>query len=223
MPSKTQMNDDRLVECFVASFDKLDNMTVFKETDPAAWQLSVGNAGQYGFRHWRPKRVTSNKSLLQPIYSQLPAPFPPLYERLVLSFRWAEVDLQVCRLLANPPGPDLGALFQEISGDPKLWKYLREAGYVQFGRGPDMDYDPVCFDTNSSKNSKAYKIVKIDHEEILCNGRVKIVGELAPSFRDLMLLTIDRAEKHGSAKVRVLCAPLRPFLNSMRVAGLLLC
>jgi len=189
------MKDEWLVECFVASFEKLDDMTVFKETDPIAWQLSVGSAGQYGFRHWRPKRVSTSKTLLEPIYSQLPAPFPPLFKRLVLWFRWAEVDLQVCRLLANPPGPDLAALFQQISGDPTLWKYLREGGYIQFGRGPDIDYDPVCFDTNSWKNSQDYKVVKIDHEEILCNDRVKIVAELAPSFRELMLFTIDKANR----------------------------
>lgn len=190
------MNDERLVECFVASFEKLDGMTVLsKESDPVAWQLAVGTGDQYGHKRWRPKRVSTSKTLLEPIYSQLPAPFPPLYERLVRSFRWAEVDLQICRLLANPPGPDFGALFQEISGDPTLWKYLREAGYVQFGRGPEIDYDPVCFDTNSSKNSKDYKIVKIDHEEILCNDRIKVVAEIAPSFSELMLHTIDLANQ----------------------------
>jgi hypothetical protein len=41
--------------------------------------------------------------------------------------------------------------------------------------------------------------VKIDHEEILCNNRIKVVGELAPSFRALVLQTIERgAAKKGS-------------------------
>jgi len=46
----------------------------------------------------------------------------------------------------------------------------------------DMDSDPVCFDIKSGTNSKDDRIVKIDHGEILCNYRVKVVREIAPSF-----------------------------------------
>jgi hypothetical protein len=37
--------------------------------------------------------------------------------------------------------------------------------------------------------------VKIDHEDILCNSRVKVVAELASSFEDLVRRTISEAEK----------------------------
>ena len=70
---------------------------------------------------------------------------------------------------------------------------LQGAGYIQFGLGPDMDSDPVCFDITSGTNSKDYRIVKIDRGEILCNYRVKVVKEIAPSFRHLVLQTIERA------------------------------
>ena len=190
------MRDERLVECFVASFEKLDHMTVLsKESDPVAWQLAVGNGDRYGHKSWRPKRVGTSRALVEPIYCQLPGPFPPLFERMVLSFRWAEVDIQVCQLLANPPGTDLSGLLKVMSKDRTLWKFLRESGYIQFGRGSGGDYDPVCFDVSSWKNSLDYKVVKIDHEEILCHDRVKVVAELAPSFRDLMLRTIDKANQ----------------------------
>jgi hypothetical protein len=43
------------------------------------------------------------------------------------------------------------------------------------------------------------QVVKIDHEEILCNRRIKIVAELAPSFEDLVLGTIQAA-KRGNVK-----------------------
>jgi hypothetical protein len=65
--------------------------------------------------------------------------------------------------------------------------------YIQFGLGPDMDSDPVCFDIKSGTNSKDYRIVKIDHGEILCSYRVKVVKEIAPGFRHLVLQTIERA------------------------------
>jgi hypothetical protein len=79
-----------------------------------------------------------------------------------------------------------------------LWKSLIPAGYVQFGKGPDLDFDPVCFDIKSRTKRKDYRIVKIDHEEILCNYRVKVVAELAPSFEQLVLQTIERAHSSGS-------------------------
>jgi len=66
-------------------------------------------------------------------------------------------------------------------------------GYIPFGKGAYCDYDPVCFAVKSRKN-RDYRIVKIDHEEILCNYRIKVVSRLAPSFRALVLQTIERAE-----------------------------
>ncbi len=58
-----------------------------------------------------------------------------------------------------------------------------------------MDYDPVCFDLRSRTKDGDYRIVKIDHEEILCNNRLKVVAELAPSFEQLMQRTVEQATK----------------------------
>jgi hypothetical protein len=191
MPSGHKAAQKLLVDRFVASFEKLDEMLADEVCDPLAWQLAMGDPDRFGRRPWRPIKVTTDPSLLEPIYSKLPARFPPLYERLVLSYRWAEVDLQSYRLLANPPGPDLGALLQQMSKDRHLWKCLVEGGYIPFGKGPDVDYDPVCFDISSRKKNRDYRVVKIDHEQILCYDRVRIVAELAPSFEQLMLRTIE--------------------------------
>ena len=84
-----------------------------------------------------------------------------------------------------------------MSKDPIIWNCLLEAGYIQFGKGPDIDYDPVCFDISARTKNNDYKIVKIDHEQILCNNRIKTVAELAPTFEQLMLDTIDRASRTG--------------------------
>jgi hypothetical protein len=182
-----------LLEQFVASFEKLDEMAEFQEIDPVAWELRVGQPDQFGMTQWRPAKTKTDPELLAPVYARLPARFPPLYEQLVLSYRWAEVDLQSFRLLANPPGSDLSRLLAEVEGDKGLTESLIPAGYIKFGKGPDMDYDPVCFDLKSRTKRKDYRIVKIDHEEILCNYRVKVVAELAPSFEHLVRQTIERA------------------------------
>jgi hypothetical protein len=181
-----------LIDRFVASFEELDDMSANELLDPVAWQLATGELDRYGCKRWRPIRMNTARAALEPIYAKLPAAFPPLYEQLVLSYRWAEVDLQSYRLLANPAGPTLSGLLEEMSKDSAIWNGLRAAGYVQFGKGPDMDYDPVCFDFARRKKSRDCRIVKIDHEEILCHDRVKVVAELAASFEQLVLRTIYR-------------------------------
>ena len=187
------MDEDTLLEQFVASFEKLDEMIVYGDIDPVAAELAGGESDKSGLKYWRPLKVSTDRSLCDLIYARLPGRFPPLFERLVLSYRWAEVDLQAYRLLANPPGPDLSGLLGQMSKDRSLWESLIPAGLIQFGMGPDIDDDPVCFDTKSRKDNGDCRIVKVDQEEILGNKRVKVVAELAPSFEDLVRQTIRRA------------------------------
>jgi len=52
----------------------------------------------------------------------------------------------------------------------------------------------VCFKVAVRSPNGDCRIVKIDHEQILCNHRVKVVAELAPSFEQLIVDTIERAK-----------------------------
>lgn len=192
--TKTPFGQDRLLEQFITSFKNFDEMIADEILSPIAWQLSIVEPDQSGYKHWEPKKVETSPSDLDLIYAKLPGRFPRLFEKLVLKYRWAEVDLGFYRLLANPPGEGLTGLLQEISRYPGLWAALLPAGYIQFAKGPDVDYDPVCFDIRNRKKNGECRIVKIDHEEILCNNRVKVVAELAPSFRELILKTLDQSK-----------------------------
>jgi hypothetical protein len=190
------MNDHAaLIDKFVASFPLVARgLSFFEATDPIAAQLAVGPVNKHGMREWRPTRVITDAADLDPLYGELPARFPPLYEHLVLTYRWADVDLESFTLLANPPGDGLtGLLHHVVQGDGHLTTELAKNGYIQFGRATGGHYDPVCFETKSRKN-RDYRVVKIDHEEILCNHRIKVVSEIAPSFRALVLQTIKRAK-----------------------------
>ncbi len=85
-----------------------------------------------------------------------------------------------------------------MSKDQFLWNALLEKGFVRFGKGADFDYNPVCFDLSARRKNGDFRVVKIDHEEILCNRRVKIVGELAASFEKLVMLTIEAGERKNA-------------------------
>jgi hypothetical protein len=189
------MNDEELLEKYVATFPIFDEMVADEFSPPTALQLAVEDTDLYGRKLWKPVRVETPVLQLDEVYAELPARFPRLFDRMVCSYRWAEVDLGTYRLLANPPGPTLGGLLRQMSQAPALWEALIPAGYIQFGKGPDFDYDAVCFDIKTRKQGGDCRIVKIDHEQILCYNRVKVVAELAPSFYQLVLQTIDRASK----------------------------
>jgi hypothetical protein len=62
--------------------------------------------------------------------------------------------------------------------------HLLRAGFLQIGQWFIGHYDPMCFDCNS--RTVEPRIVQLDHEEILCNTRIVLVKEIAPSFPDLL-------------------------------------
>lgn len=181
MPSDSEFIDD-----FVATFEKLDDLSTSFEIDPIAWQLTVGDVDGYGFKQWRPIQFLTEPSFLEELYVNMPARFPPLYERLVLSYRWAETDLGLFRLLANPPGSSLAGLGEEFSRNHAMQEILFPNKCLQFGKGADLNYDAVCFDWSRRLPDGDCPVIQIDHEEILCNYRFKKVAELAPSFRELL-------------------------------------
>jgi hypothetical protein len=186
---------DTLLADFVRAWKKLDGFRVNDSLDPLAHQFTVSKDIPSGVISWLPVREATNPSALDPLYAMLPARFPPLFERLLLTYRWPEVDLRSYRLHGNPLGTDLSGFLGRITKDKFLSSFALKNGYIPFGRGGDMDYDPVCFDLRVRKKNREFEIAKLDHEEILCNERIRVVATLAPSFERLVSQTIDAAEQ----------------------------
>jgi hypothetical protein len=183
-------SDIVLLERFVSRFAELSDLTFSPSIDFVAREFATGKVTEHGHEEWRPIHVVTDSSSLETLYSKLPARLPKLFEGLLLNYRWAEVDLDLFTLTANPLGEGLSRWLPEASGDNFLWDFLIRSGYIPFGKGPDIDYDRVCFDIATRRKGAECRIVKIDHEEVLCHERIKIVRELAPSFRSLVEQTI---------------------------------
>jgi hypothetical protein len=187
-------SDTGLLAEYIATFEKLDDLSG-TEFPPSL----VVSTDEYGWQEWKPRQITTGSWALKLLYQGLglrgigSTRFPPLYETLLLSYRWAKVDLGSYRLLANEPAEDFARLLADMRSDTCLHANLVSNGYFQFGQGPDYDYDPVCFDFRQRQQNGDCRIVKIDHEDILCNGRVREAAELAPNFRSLVLDTIARS------------------------------
>jgi hypothetical protein len=171
------MNDSDLLDEFVALFESLEEMVYPDAIVPAG-------------------RQTTNVAATQALYALLPAKFPSLYEMLTLSYRWQSSSIRDdgYRLLANPIGKDLSGLTGEIFRDKGLSDELLPNGFIQFAFGPPVDYDPICFQTNC-KTADDYPVVRVDHEEILCNFRIKVTEKIAPSFREFVMSQIAAFDK----------------------------
>jgi hypothetical protein len=191
--SSRSASDDDLIRRFVASFQRLDGLEYWQSEPLPAELAAESDVDDDHAARWRPAAIVTDREQLAPIYQKLPDRFPALYERLVLTHRWIEVDLQTVRLLANPPGPTLSGLLHAICRDQAFVDVLIPAGFVPFGKATDLNYDPICFDLNS-RQADDCPVIQFEHEAILCHGRIGERRQRAASFRELLCETIDLAD-----------------------------
>jgi len=185
-------NDEQLLAEFVDSFGTLDDMIVGSKEDVAP-ELQAGWIDDH--ERWRPIHKQTDSAMLGPLYQRLSCRFPPLYERLVLSYRWLDVDLGLLELFGNPPEQGFDLLAERIFRDPIFVNVLISQGFVPFALGGGGNYDPVCFDTKQPTKHGDYPIVRFEHESILCNDRIDDAAVIAPSFHGVVDEVISLAKE----------------------------
>jgi hypothetical protein len=134
----------------------------------------------------RAVRFNTPRTALSDFYAQLPAPLPPLYERLILSYRWPVTYLDSLTFVAHPHGDGLSGLLGNMQYDSGIWQECTANGLIPFAKGFDVSFDPVCFDINRRTREGDCRIVRLDHEEIMCFERLVEIETIAPSFRDFV-------------------------------------
>ncbi len=119
---------------------------------------------------------------------KLPKVLPRSFRSLVTRYSFQSFDLRGITFFGNSGGSkdNFNDLVVACFADKHLTETLLPSGYVQIGRPDTGDYDPICFDTKKSKQNREYSIVRIDHEEVLCNYRIKVTAEIASSFLALI-------------------------------------
>lgn len=182
------MSDKQLIQQFIDSYKRLDDLFSLEAAPPELrpeQNLDEWDRWEEDLSLWEPRRINTPPDRLEPLYSRIAGQFPMMYEELVLSYRWLEVDLKVIRLFANPPGPDFKGLAEEIFQDPIIAEVLIPAGFVPFGRS-SINYDPMCFDFNHLTLKRDCPIVQFEHESILRDLKIGKHWQRWESFRDLM-------------------------------------
>jgi hypothetical protein len=192
-------NDEKLIAEFVAAFDVLDDLTVWSSDQTLPTELEAGlDDSRWARRQWKPAMIHTPLAALDLCLSTYGVRFPELYKNLLLSYRWRAVDLSgLVRLFGNPPGPLAEGLFAAIVADPLHGTILLPAGLVPLARAPDDD-DLICFDTTSGAVRWDYPLVQIDHEVLLCHGRILKRRQLWRTFRSFAETVVATANQKRS-------------------------
>jgi hypothetical protein len=136
--------------------------------------------------HWRIV-ASAGASWLAEVESQLPFPLPPTLRSLVSRYLFPSFDAGPLTFFSVGCESDRLLEFRwAILGDRYMSPFLLKNGFVQFARPAGGHYDPVCFDLRGSRRKQEPKVVRIDHEEILCSERLRIVETIAPGL-DVLL------------------------------------
>lgn len=132
-----------------------------------------------------PIRPGDNASRLRAFEEKLPKGLPQSFQSFLSRYTFPAFDVLGITLFgwdsdSNP------FILEASAAKNSLSELLIPAGYVQIGRPDTGDFDAICFDFNRQAQNREYRIVQVDHEDILCNSKVQVTGELWPSFIKLV-------------------------------------
>jgi hypothetical protein len=106
---------------------------------------------------------------------------PRSYGSLVRHYAFLPFEWNSLQFFGNSGTSDEWDLAAAAFRDPTISEMSLTEGYVQFAR-PAHSYDPICFDTAKPAHNREFPIVRLDHEEMLVRGRIKVAEALSRSF-----------------------------------------
>ena len=144
-----------------------------------------------------PIREEDNASRLRIFEEKLPKRLPQSFESFLSRYSFPAFDVLGITLFAWDA--DSNPYIEEASAAKNsLSEFLIPAGFVHIGRTDMGGFDAICFDWNEPAQNREYRIVQVDHEDILCNSKVRVVAELWPSFIELVEDALSRPDPHIS-------------------------
>jgi hypothetical protein len=173
---------DQIIDRFVEHVNASDRPS--KLDDEIALSVAEPSPEDRDYWTWsiRPYGVT----WLSEIEAGLPRRLPTLFRSFVSRYIFPEFDWGPVMFFANTPekiGYDGHELRIAIYRDRALFEVLSRNGYLQFGQPSDGSYDPVCFAPSEGEDAP---VVRLDHEQILIDGGIRVVDTIARSFESLI-------------------------------------
>ena len=121
-----------------------------------------------------------------PFEARLPYKLPPSFSSLIRRYRFPPFESGGVTLFGNVNGTDPDDLVVRIFRDAILASVTQRSGLIQVGQPSNLSYDPVCFDLRARTKTGDAPLVRLDHEEILINSRIKITQQICDSFLALL-------------------------------------
>jgi hypothetical protein len=144
-----------------------------------------------------------NKARLDALEEKLPKRLPQSFASFLSRYSYPAFDVSGISIFGWESG-SIAYIERASAAKDSMSELLIPAGYLQIGQPDTGSFDAVCFDLNGKSQNREYRIVRVDHEEILCNWRVRVSEELWPSFVKLVEAVL------ASAKPQVFYEAPRP-------------
>jgi hypothetical protein len=184
--SKTADICYRRVDAFVAAANSAPRETLLQYEVPPECVISTSDEGvdwvdwhivPSNGAPWLPEVETS-------LRFRLPASFRSLLARYL--FPSFEVGPLFLYSVGVRDPKSTGEEFRYAIFDAIMFPFLLDKGLLRFAQPQDWSYDPVCFDFRNANRKSEPGVVRVDHEEILCNDRLRVIETISPAFRELM-------------------------------------
>ncbi|MGA8872725.1 MAG: SMI1/KNR4 family protein [Candidatus Acidiferrales bacterium] len=189
---------DQRVDAFVAAVNSSSREILFLEEIPEQCRRSESDLSE--MFDWQIVRA-SDASWLPKLESELPIPLPPTLRSLVARYLFPSFEAGPLTLYSVGCERNLYSTEFRVAmtGDAIMWPFLLERGFLPFANPAGGSYDPVCFDFRDSSRKREPPVVRIDHEEILCYDRLKVLETVASGL-DVILDEVTRQLRSRAAK-----------------------
>ena len=175
-------NIDLLIDEFVAKVNTLSQLPLDEEEVPPF--LRGSGPDEYGQYLWKIVPMDCS-AWVDPFTGKLSKKLPPSYLSLINRYAFPAFELGPIMFYSNTGQEIAWELSNKIFSDEHLSSILQRHGLLQIGNPYFYNYVPICFDGKTGKGNE-YPLVQIDHESILCDSKVKVIKEIAPSFESFV-------------------------------------
>ena len=155
------------------------------DTDEIPPSVAAGGVDEFGLLPWKIQPIVDTPWIAE-VQSGLPSPLPPSYRSLIARYAFPAFEIDRVFLFANTPEGTTPFELRAKLRDPIAREIMAVRNLVQFGNPRMYDYDPVCFDMSARNRDGEFPIVRVDHEDVLCNRRRWATTKLAASFLELI-------------------------------------
>lgn len=121
---------------------------------------------------------------------RLPFKLPTCFTDFVCKYAFTDFEISRLHHYDNYDGNERWCWQVALFADIPIFETCTSHLFLPIGQPEQGNYDRVCLDLNRLKRGDC-PVVQLDHEAILLKDKIKIVAELAPSYKRLITTVLD--------------------------------